>query len=233
MPTLNQLKKELRSLGSPEKAKGSARFFKTAKGEYGEGDVFIGVTVPRQREVAKKYRDLSLSDIIDLLQSREHEFRLTALFVMVSQFKKGGLTEQEEIYRIYISNIKWINNWDLVDSSAPDIVGKYLLNKDPSILFKLARSRLLWDRRVAMLATFTFIREGKPEIALEIAEILLHDKHDLIHKAVGWMLREVGKKYGIKKETEFLDKHYREMPRTMLRYAIEKFPEKLRKHYLG
>ena len=232
MPTLNQLKKELRSLGSPEKAKGSARFFKTAKGEYGEGDVFIGVTVPKQREVAKKYRDLSLSDIIDLLHSKEHEFRLTALFIMVGQFKKGGLAEQEDIYKIYISNIKWINNWDLVDSSAPNIVGKYLLDKDPSILFKLARSRLLWDRRVAMLATFTFIREGKPEIALKIAEMLINDKHDLIHKAVGWMLREVGKKYGIKKETEFLNKHYCEMPRTMLRYAIEKFPEKLRKHYL-
>lgn len=233
MSDIKKLKEDIRSLGSPEKAKQAARFFKTAKGEYGEGDIFIGVTVPKQRETAKKYYSLPLSDVAELLHSEEHEFRLVALFIMVGQFKKGTLAAKTDIYKAYIANIKWINNWDLVDSSAPNIVGKYLLDKDASILFKLARSRLLWDRRVAMLATFTFIREGKPEIALEIADILVNDKQDLMHKAVGWMLREVGKECGIKKETEFLDKHYRKMPRTMLRYAIEKFPEKLRKHYLA
>jgi 3-methyladenine DNA glycosylase AlkD len=233
MATLNQLKKELRSISLPEKAKQLARFFKTGKGEYGEGDIFIGVTVPNQREVAKKYCDLSLSELICLLHSKEHEFRLIALFILVHQFKRGTPAVKEKIFKIYTTNIKWINNWDLVDSSAPHIVGKYLLDKDTSILFKLARSPLLWDRRVAMLATFSFIREGKPEIAIKIAEILVDDKHDLIQKAVGWMLREIGKEYGIKKEAEFLDKHYRKMPRTMLRYAIEKFPEKLRRYYLA
>lgn len=229
---INELKKELRLLGSAKKAKDLARFFKTGKGQYGEGDVFLGVTVPKQRLIVKKYQNLALADVARLLNSKEHEFRLTALLILVSQFKKGNLANQRKIFKIYLDNAKWINNWDLVDLSAPNIVGAYLLNGDYSILFKLARSHLLWERRIAVLATFAFIKEKKPGIALKIAEILIKDEHDIIHKAVGWMLREAGKRCGIKTETKFLDKHYRTMPRTMLRYAIERFPARLRQKYM-
>lgn len=232
--SLNTLKKELKSLGNPEKAQKSARFFKTDKGHYGEGDVFLGVTLPEQRKLVKQYRHLPLEDLIALLQSPEHEFRMTALLILVAQFKKGTEKKQQEIYALYLHNTTWVNNWDLVDSSAEYIVGPWLENKPDKrlVLKKLAQSESLWERRIAMLATFCYIKKGNSKEALEIALILLHDKEDLIQKAVGWMLREVGKRCSMQIEEDFLKKHYQQMPRTMLLYAIERFPETQRKAYL-
>jgi 3-methyladenine DNA glycosylase AlkD len=217
---------ELESLKNPKKAKDLQRFFKTGKGEYGEGDIFLGIVVPLQRRVAKKYSDLSLADLQKLLDKKIHEFRLTALFI---------LTEKElnkEIFDFYLRNTKNINNWDLVDLSAPKILGEYLINKDKKILYKLAGSKSLWERRIAVLATFTFIDHNDFRDSLKIAEKLINDEHDLIHKAAGWGLREVGKR-DLKTEEDFLKKYYKKMPRTMLRYAIEKFPEKKRRAYLS
>jgi 3-methyladenine DNA glycosylase AlkD len=229
---LEMLKTELAAHGTPEKAKASAWFFKTGPGQYGEGDVFLGVTVPEQRKVVKKYRDLPLGQVEQLLQSQIHEHRLTALLILVDQFKRGGDEVQALIYDFYLANTTWINNWDLVDSSAPTIVGGFLLTRDRSVLRELASSDSLWERRIAILATFAFINEGEAADTLAIAEILLYDEHDLIHKAVGWALREVGKRVSQEAEEEFLLKHYRTMPRTTLRYAIERFPEDLRQGYL-
>ena len=220
---------ELLALADPKRVSGYQRFFKTGKGEYGEGDVFIGVTVPNQRKVAKKCRDISLSDAEKLLKSKVHEHRLTALFILIDKFKKG---EKEKVYSLYLNNAKKVNNWDLVDSSAPYIVGKYLLDKDRKVLYSLAKSDNLWERRIAMLSCFAFIRNNDFSDALNIAEILVDDKHDLMHKAVGWMLREIGK-LDMSVEEKFLKKYCRTMPRTMLRYAIEKFPEAKRKFYMG
>ncbi len=233
------LKRELRSLADFEKANLLQRFFKTGKGQYGEGDVFFGIIVPNTRKVAKKYTALSLSEIKKILYSKVHEERLCALLILVEKFAMANLSQREKIFNFYIKNAKQANNWDLVDLSAPKIVGEYLLNKDPeksadigaSILYKFAVSKNLWEKRIAILSTFMFIKNGKYEDSLKIAEILMNDKHDLIHKAVGWMLREVGKK-SLKDEEKFLKKHYKKMPRTMLRYAIEKFPEEKRKRYL-
>ncbi|MDD5555345.1 MAG: DNA alkylation repair protein [Candidatus Pacebacteria bacterium] len=227
---INKLKRELRRKQDKEKAKFLARFFKTGKGEYGEGEVFLGISVPEQRKTAKKFfKEASLKDLKELLRSKIHEFRLTALIILVEKYKKAG--EKEKIFNFYLDNTKRINNWDLVDLSAPNIAGDYLLDKDRKILFSLARSKNVWERRIAVLSTFAFIRRNQFEEALKLAEILLIDKHDLIHKATGWMLREVGKR-DKKREKEFLERFCSKMPRTMLRYAIEKFEDKERAKFL-
>ena len=229
---LTQLKKELKELSDPKQAEVLQRFFKTGKGEYGEGDIFLGVKVPGQRKVANKFGELFLEDIEKLLNSKIHEHRMTALFILIRQYKKGSESEKNKVFNFYLKNTKNINNWDLVDISAPKVFGDYLLNKPRNILYKLAKSDNLWERRIAIISTFTFIRNNEFRDTLKIAEILLNDKHDLIHKAVGWMLREVGKR-DQKTEEEFLQKYYLKMPRVMLRYAIERFEERKRKFYLG
>ena len=227
---MSSLQSSLLALKNPEKAALLQRFFKTGKGEYAEGDIFIGIMVPQIREIIKQFHSLSLKEIQSSLKSKYHEERLAALLILVYQFEKNP-NKREEIYDLYISNTKNINNWDLVDLSAPRIVGHFLLDKDKSKLFQLARSNLLWDRRIAIISTAYFIRESRFEETLHIAEILLKDKHDLIHKAVGWMLREVGKK-DLQTLKSFLNQHHSSMSRTSLRYAIERFPEKERKAYL-
>lgn len=229
---LTLIRKELKKLANPKKAKVSARFFKTGKGEYGEGDVFFGVTVPQTRAVAKKFASVDFNIIAQLLKSKIHEERLLTLIILVLKYK--GTTEQEKnkIYEFYLDNTKFINNWDLVDLSAEQIVGAYLDGKEKSILVRLAGSKNIWERRISILSTFHFIKQGNSIETLKIAEILINDKHDLIQKAVGWMLREVGKKCSQAAEEEFLRKHYKHMPRVMLRYAIERFDEGLRKRYL-
>ncbi|MFH1682998.1 MAG: DNA alkylation repair protein [Candidatus Woesearchaeota archaeon] len=226
------VKDDLQRLANPKQAQLLQGFFKTGKGQYGEGDIFLGIKVPEQRKVAKKYLDLSLKDLQSLLSSKIHEYRLTALFILVDQYKKADPKKKKVIFDFYLKNTKNINNWDLVDLSAPNIVGEYLLENDRKILYKLAKSDLLWERRIAVLATFYFIKNNQFEDSLKIAEILLQDKHDLIHKAVGWMLREIGKRNQAVEE-RFLKKYYHLMPRTMLRYAIERFEEKKRKAYLN
>ncbi len=228
---LDQLKVDLQNLKDPEKAKILSRFFKTGKGEYGEGDVFLGIKVPEQRKVAKKYTDLTLGDLQKLLSSKVHEHRLTASIILVNKYQKADEKGEKEIYNFYLKNTGNINNWDIVDTSAPKIVGAYLQDKDKSILYQLAKSDSLWERRIAILSTFRFIKDNEFDDALKISEILLNDEHDLMHKAVGWMLREIGKRDQTIEEA-FLKKHYKEMPRTMLRYAIERFDEKKRKAYL-
>lgn len=224
---------QLKKLANPQKAIGVARFFKTGKGEYGEGDIFLGITVPQIRIVAKQCKDLSLKEIQKLLQSKIHEERLLALIILVNQFKKEDEDKQKQIFNLYLSNTKYINNWDLVDASAEYIVGGYLINRSKTILKTLAQSKLLWERRIAIMATFQFIKQKQHEHTFIIAKILLKDDHDLIHKAVGWMLREVGKRISEAIEETFLQQHYQKMPRTMLRYAIERFDEKKRKKYLN
>ncbi len=219
---------ELKSLANKKQAEILKRFFKTGKGQYGEGDVFLGIKVPIQRQVANKYKDLPLGDVEALLQSRVHEHRLTALFILIHQFEQ----DPRRVFDLYMRNTKHINNWDLVDLSAPKIVGVYLADRDRSILYKLARSSGLWEKRISILATFAFIKEDDFEDALTIAGLLLNDRHDLIHKAVGWMLREIGKRSQVTEE-RFLRKHHKNMPRTMLRYAIERFSEKKRKSYMA
>lgn len=228
---LAQLKKELQAKASPKRAKVLMRFFKTGKGEYGEGDIFIGITLPDHRDLAKKYADLSLKDIQKLLLSKIHEHRSMALSILRSQYKKADAKNTKKIVDFYLKHTPRINNWDLVDVSAPDILGNYLLDKDKTILYKLARSANLWEKRISIIATLEFISNNKFEDTCEIAKILLNDRHDLIHKAVGWALREMGKK-SLKTEESFLKKYYQKMPRTMLRYAIERFPEKHRQAYL-
>jgi 3-methyladenine DNA glycosylase AlkD len=231
---LDDLKNEIKALRDTEKSIFLARFFKTGKGEYSEGDTFYGFTVPESRRLASKYKELPLRNVLKLLKSKIHEARLIALFILVTKFKKGDEKTKEEIYKAYLANTKYINNWDLVDSSADKIVGAYLMNNRPrTILEKLAKSDSLWERRIAIIATFQFIKNHEYEETFKIAKLLLNDKHDLIHKAVGWMLREVGKKMGADIEKEFLNKNYKAMPRTMLRYAIERFPQGERLKYLN
>jgi 3-methyladenine DNA glycosylase AlkD len=231
MSDLESAKRELWRFSSPEKAKLLSRFFKTGKGEYGEGDIFLGVMVPEQRKVAKRYSDLSLDDVKELLSSKIHEHRLVALIILVSKYRKADERGKKEIFDLYLKNTKSINNWDLVDLSANHIVGNYLLERKKTVLYKLAKSKNLWKRRIAVLSTFEFISNNRFEDSLKIAKILLKDEHDLIHKAVGWMLREIGKR-DQKTEEGFLKKYYKQMPRTMLRYAIERFDEKKRKRYM-
>lgn len=224
-----RIQEDLQKLASPSRAKSSAWFFKTGKLQYGEGDQFIGVMVPQQRIIANKYKDLPLKEIEKLLRSPIHEYRLTAVFILVGAFKKA----KKEVYDFYLKHTKKINNWDIVDSSASYIVGEWLLDKpkERKILHTLAKSKNLWERRIAIISSGAFINHGEFADTFGIAEILLTDSHDLIHKAVGWMLREVGKRDQAAEE-EFLKKHYKIMPRTMLRYAIERFSPQRRKQYL-
>jgi 3-methyladenine DNA glycosylase AlkD len=231
MSIYGEIKKELRKSANPIKAKLLQGFFKTGKNEYGQGDVFLGITVPEVRRIIKKYKKIGLVDIENLLHSKIHEERLAGLLALVNLYDGGGESEKKTIFRFYITNLKQVNNWDLVDLTAHRIIGGYLLNRPKIILYKLARSKNLWHKRVTIISTFKFIKYGRFSDSLKIASLLLKDEHDLIHKAVGWMLREVGKK-SIKSEEDFLKRHYRKMPRTMLRYAIEKFPEKKRLAYL-
>jgi 3-methyladenine DNA glycosylase AlkD len=232
MATAADVTRALRRRASPEKAKVLARFFKTGKGEYGEGDQFLGVVVPDQRAVAKEHKALSLPDIRLLLHSPIHEHRLTALLILTYQFPKATPPARKRIFDFYLANTARVNNWDLVDLSAPNIVGAFLLGKPRRRLYALARSAALWERRIAIVATHAFIRNGEYGDTLAIAAALLGDRHDLLHKAVGWMLREVGKRDEAVLEN-FLRRHAATMPRTALRYAIERMPEGKRRRYLA
>ncbi len=220
----------LRELADAKYAIHSQRFFKTGEGEYGEGDEFLGIRVPVLRKYAKQFSDLSLTETKKLLRSHYHEERLCALFILVEKYTSSD-HEKSVIYKLYLDNTEYINSWDLVDASAYKIVGAYLNNKNKSPLYKLSKSNNLWERRISIISTLYFIKNGEFEDALEISKVLLDDKEELIHKAVGWMLREVGKK-SIEAEKLFLLNCYKKMPRMMLRYAIEKFPETERQKYL-
>jgi 3-methyladenine DNA glycosylase AlkD len=232
MSVHEQVKNELAKLSDPEHAMKLQGFFKTGKGEYGEGDVFLGLRVPDQRRVAKKYRKAPLTDVSELLRSEIHEHRLTALFILTEQFNKGNEETRRRIVDLYLSNTAYVNNWDLVDSSAHKILGEWLIDKERGLLYELARSESLWERRISVISTFAFIRRGDLVDAVALAEALVDDEHDLIHKASGWVLREVGKKDQSVLEKFLLD-HYKTMPRTMLRYSIERLPEELRRFYMG
>lgn len=226
-----QIEKELDALSTPEKKEFLPYFFKTGKGQYGEGDKFLGVVVPDTRKVAKKYKDIPYKEITKLLDSEYHECRLCGLLILVERFKKAKEADRKEIYEFYLSNTQCINNWDLVDLSAKDIVGEYLVDKDRSVLYQLAESPLLWDQRIAVISTYAFIRRNDHKDILALSEKFLDHKHDLMHKATGWMLREAGKRDKLVL-TGFLDKHYKKMPRTMLRYSIEKLTPEERAHYM-
>ncbi len=221
----------MQELGDHETAAHSQRFFKTGKGEYGERDRFLGIRVPVLRKCARQFRETGLKDTLELLKSSLHEARLLALFMLVAKYSKGAISEKQAIYRAYLGHTKYINNWDLVDSSAEHIVGAHLFDRERKPLYRLVRSQSLWERRIGIMSTFRFIKAGDFADTLALAELLLHDREDLIHKAVGWMLRAVGNR-DFHVEEEFLLKHYRDMPRTMLRYAIEKFPEGERRAFL-
>jgi 3-methyladenine DNA glycosylase AlkD len=226
-----EIRGRVRELSNAERAEVLQRFFKTGPGQYGEGDIFLGLTVPQMRALAKEYRALANREIVDLLQSAFHDERAIALFILVQAFAKADEAARKQIYELYLQQTKFINSWDLVDCSAAQIVGGFLLEKSRKPLHKLAKSPSLWERRIAIIATFHFIRQNEFAETLKIAGLLLGDKEDLIHKAVGWMLREVGKR-NRHVEEEFLIEHYEKMPRTMLRYAIEKFPEARRQMFL-
>ena len=226
-----QLRRVLEAAGDPEKAAFHRRFFKTGPGEYGEGDRFRGIKVPVLRKLCREYQGLPTSDVIALLRSPYHEDRLLALIILVRQFERGDDGEKKRIYDLYRANMKYINNWDMVDCSAPNIVGAYLNERSRVPIHRLAKSKNLWERRIAALATFHFIRRGEFNDGLRVATTLLNDHEDLIHKAVGWMLREIGSR-DMAVEEKFLRLHCKTMPRTMLRYAIEKFPEAKRRRYL-
>jgi 3-methyladenine DNA glycosylase AlkD len=226
-----QIINRLFELGDQGMASHAQGFFKTGKSGYGEGDRFLGIRVPTLRKVARDYRELPLETTLELLRNPFHEARLLALFLLVARYPKSGITEKIAIYDAYLSHTGYINNWDLVDCSAEHIVGTHLFARSRRPLYRLVRSKSLWERRISVIATFYFIKRSDFRDILALAESLLHDREDLIHKAVGWMLREVGKRNRTT-EQEFLAKHYRKMPRTMLRYAIEKFPESERQAYL-
>jgi 3-methyladenine DNA glycosylase AlkD len=235
MNNLNSLLKEIKSHKNSIKAKLLSRFFKTGSGEYGEGDLFLGITVPESRKIAVKYNGLSLSDIAKLIKNKYHEARLIALLILVHKYITCGRQglPQKKIFDFYLKNIKYINNWDLVDLSAGYIVGNYLYDKDKKILEKLAKSKNIWERRIAVISTFAFIYKGESKWTFRIVKMLLKDSHDLIHKACGWMLREVGKRVSEHDLISFLDTYNHQMPRTMLRYAIERLPENKRIYYLN
>lgn len=228
MSLYSQLIQEINSYQNPQKAQIYQRFFKTKKGEYGEGDIFLGLNVPTQRQIAQKYITANFADLAKLLKSPIHEYRFVALVILTLQFKKNSL-DQNPIFNFYLQNIQYINNWDLVDTSAPNIIGKFLVNKnrkDRKILYQFSHSDNLWQKRIAIISTLTFIKNHQLTDTINLSQILLSDPHDLIHKAVGWMLRELGK-IDQKLLENFLMEHVRQMPRTMLRYAIEKLnPEK-------
>lgn len=227
----SEVQTELRALADPEQARHLIRFFKTGPGEYGEGDRFLGIRVPAQRTIARKYWNLSLDEVAVLVRSEFHEERLSGLLILTYRYPKASTEEKQAIYEFYISHIPWINNWDLVDVTAPKIVGPWLENRSRKLLYELAGSESVWERRIAILSTMHFIRNDDLKDTLRLAEILLKDTHDLIHKAVGWMLREAGKK-DLQKLEAFLERHAGNMPRTMLRYAIEKLPESRRSYYM-
>ncbi|OGE76946.1 MAG: DNA alkylation repair protein [Candidatus Doudnabacteria bacterium RIFCSPHIGHO2_01_48_18] len=222
----------IRKLASPNRAQTLRRFFKTGKGQYGEGDKFLGLTVPQCRRIAKKATVVNFVAIAKLLRSKYHEERLIALLILTYRFEKSADRARKRIFDFYLKNTEWVNNWDLVDLSSYKIVGEYLLGKPRRILYRLAKSKNIWERRIAIISTLAFIRQEQYADTLKIAKILLSDKHDLIHKATGWMLREMGKRSeaGL---VEFLNQNAARMPRTTLRYAIERFPEKQRKQYLA
>jgi len=223
---------EIRELADEEIAKHSLRFFKTDKGEYGYGDIFLGVRAPKIRLIAKKHIDISIADMKILIKSKYHEERFLGLIILVNKYSKAkDKKTKNQLYKTYISSFKYINNWDLVDVTCSHVIGKHLINKDRSILYTWAKSEDLWTKRIAIVSTHCFIRKNELHDTFKIAEILLNDEHDLIHKAVGWMLREAGKR-NLEKEEIFLKKYYNTMPRTMLRYAIERFPEEKRQKYL-
>ena len=239
---IEQVRTELIAKGSPEKAAFLCRFFKTAKGQYAEGDIFVGATNPEVRAMAKKYADLTLTEIEKLLHDPIHEIRLLALVMLVNRFEKNsrkskqvwtnGPQIQKDIFELYLRNLDYVNNWDLVDVSCHKIVGAYLFDKERDVLYELAARPHLWSQRVAMVSTFYFIQNQQVNDTYQLAELLLDHPHDLMHKAVGWMLREAGKRdEGVLED--FLQTHIRQMPRTALRYAIERFEETKRKHYLG
>ncbi len=224
----NTLINDLKTAANPEKATFLQRFFKTGKGQYAEGDIFWGLTVPFVRSIARKYKALQPTALEKLLQHEIHDVRLCALLIMVQQAK----VYPKQMFKLYLDHSVFVNNWDLVDLSAPTIVGNYLLEKDAAILSQLAQSSLLWERRISIVATFAFIKQGRYEDTLHIAKLLMHDQHDLIHKAVGWMLREVGKRCSSTVLESFLEVHASTMPRTMLRYAIEKLSPAKKKYFM-
>lgn len=229
---MNAVIKTINSYVNPEKAKILQRFFKTGKGQYGEADIFLGIIIPIQRKIATQFSAITLTDVVNLIKNPIHEYRMIGLFILINQYKRGEEKEKKIIFNLYIQHTDYINNWDLVDVSAPHIVGDYLKNKEDNILYTFAKSQSVWKKRIAMLATFTDIKGGRYDRALAIADILVNDSHDLIQKAVGWMLREIGKRGGLQEEEQFLKKYATTMPRTMLRYAIERFPEEQRQYYL-
>jgi 3-methyladenine DNA glycosylase AlkD len=229
---LGSVRRDLRKVARPERAKSNKWFFKTGPGEYGAGDRFLGVTVPQLRTLAREYRNMPLKYVVKLLQSPWHEERLLALLILVRQYVAADVRTRRAIHQLYLRNTRSINNWDLVDSSAAHIVGAHLETGDRHALRRLARSKSLWERRIAMIATYHYIKRGDFRDALAVAELLIKDEQDLIHKAAGWMLREIGKR-DRRTEERFLKKHAARMPRTMLRYATEKFPPSLRRRYLA
>ena len=231
-PTLTAVRRRLRELGDRHDAEFLQRFFRTAPGEYGAGDKFLGIRVPITRKIAREFRGLSLDDAITLLHDPWHEARLLSLIMLVDAYERGTADERETIFRAYVKHASRVNNWDLVDSSAPQIVGAHLATRRRGLLDRLARSKSLWERRIAIVATHHFIRNGEFGDTIRIAKRLLTDEHDLIHKAVGWMLREVGKR-DIRPLEVFLEEHAHEMPRTMLRYAIERMTPARRKHFMA
>lgn len=229
--SLNEIRKTLKEFENKKKARKLQRFFKTGPGEYGEGDIFLGIKVPVLRNIAKKYKGISLPDIEKMLHSPIHEERFLSLVLLTQAFARSNEREKKKLYEFYLENTEYINNWDLVDTSAEHIIGTFLRDKSKKPLHFLARSRSLWERRIAIISTFNFIKQNDFDETLKIAKMLVEDKEDLIHKAVGWMLREVGKR-DLQAEEIFLEEHYNKMPRVMLRYAIEKFTEAKRKKYL-
>jgi 3-methyladenine DNA glycosylase AlkD len=231
LTALAEIRERLQKLSSKETAKALQWFFRTGPGEYGEGDVFIGIKIPPLRKLAAEFKDVRLKTVKALLRSKIHEERTLGLMILVRQFARADMRLREQIYDCYLAQTRYINNWDLVDGSAPYIVGPFLWSRDRSQLYVLAKSNSLWERRIAILSTLYFIRQNDFADALKISALLLSDKHDLIHKAVGWMLREIGKR-DVKVEKSFLKSHYLKMPRMMLRYAIERFPDSQRRKYL-
>jgi 3-methyladenine DNA glycosylase AlkD len=230
--TVTVIRRRMRAAASPARAAVNARFFKSGPGEYGEGDRFTGNNVPTLRKLSREFRDLPRGETLTLLKSPWHEERLLALLILVLQYQRGDVKEREAIHGLYLKHTRYINNWDFVDCSAEHIVGAQLAPGKRALLLKFARSKLIWERRIAILATFHYIKRGEFSDTMRIAAQLLGDSHDLIHKAVGWMLREVGKRNQTVEEA-FLTKYATRMPRTMLRYAIERFPEPLRQRYLN
>lgn len=226
------LKSDLRKNSSREKAAVLRGFFKTGRGQYGYGDIFIGITVPVLRLLSRKYADLPMAKVLELLTSETHEERLLSLFLLIERYRRSGDSGKKSVFGIYLKHTRYINNWDLVDLSAKHIVGDYLFKRDRSILYTLAASKFLWERRIAIVSTHYFIENNDLADTFRISRILLNDEHDLIHKAAGWMLREAGKR-DVAAEEAFLMKHCESMPRTMLRYAIERFPRKRRLEYLN